>query len=132
MSNDRRRAPTLLGDAPPILRSYSPYLVIAEKFHAIARLGTINSRMKDYFDLWLIPSLFDLEKAILRQAIKETFVRRQTRVPTARPDGLSALFYGDPAKIRQWEGFVKKAELKETPSLEEACAEIWSLIGDAL
>ncbi len=45
--------PVLLNDFPaPQLRSYPAYTVVAEKFHAVCLLGLVNTRMKEYFDLW--------------------------------------------------------------------------------
>jgi len=39
--------------SPRILR-YPWESVIAEKFEAMIRLGEINSRMKDFYDIWLL------------------------------------------------------------------------------
>ncbi len=47
--------PTILDDMPaPKLRVYPIYTVVAEKLEAIISLGMANTRMKDYFDLWVI------------------------------------------------------------------------------
>ena len=49
------RYPVLLSDLPaPQLRAYPKYTVVAEKFHAVCLLGMTNTRMKDYFDLWVL------------------------------------------------------------------------------
>ncbi len=57
--------PTLLNDLPaPHLRIYPKYTVIAEKFHAIVQHGMENSRMKDYFDLWILTQGPDLDPRI--------------------------------------------------------------------
>ena len=56
--------PVLLDDLPaPQLRAYPKYTVIAEKFHALCLLGMINTRMKDYFDLWVLLSENTLDQA---------------------------------------------------------------------
>ncbi len=47
--------PTLLDNLPaPRLRAYPKHTVVAEKFHAVCLLGMANTRMKDYFDLWVL------------------------------------------------------------------------------
>ena len=47
--------PVLLDDLPaPQLRSPPKYTVVAKKFHAICLLGVANTRMNDYFDLWVL------------------------------------------------------------------------------
>ncbi len=98
----------LLDMPAPILRTYPPETVIAEKLDAIVRLGMGNSRMKDYFDLWTLSDTMTFEFATLRRAITATFKRRATPVPTALPIGLSDEFATDPTKARQWSAFVRK------------------------
>jgi hypothetical protein len=36
------------------MRVYPTYTVVAEKYHAIVILGMANTRLKDYFDLWVL------------------------------------------------------------------------------
>jgi len=99
--------PVLLDMPAPHLRAYPPETVIAEKFHAMVALGRANSRMKDYYDVWMLTSTFDLEPERMRRAIAATFVRRNTLVPALVPDGISDAFANDPAKQRQWTAFVR-------------------------
>ena len=102
--------PVLL-DMPPLrLRAYPPETVIAEKFHAMVVLGRANSRMKDYYDVWMLMGAFALEPERLRRAIVATFKRRNTVIPTKVPDGLSEDFAADPGKQRQWDAFVRNLE----------------------
>jgi predicted nucleotidyltransferase component of viral defense system len=49
--------PTLLSMPAPELRGYPPESVVAEKLQAMVFLGTINSRMKDFYDLWMLAAL---------------------------------------------------------------------------
>ena len=79
----------------PELRVYPQYTVIAEKFEAIVSLGMANSRMKDYFDLWVLLRNADLDQQILEQAVQATFNRRGTALPKALPVGLSDQFAQD-------------------------------------
>jgi len=97
--------PVLLDMPSPHLRAYPLETVIAEKFHAMVVLGRANSRMKDYYDVWMLMSAFDLEPTRLRRAIVATFTRRSTVIPTEVPDGLSEAFATDLAKQRQWDAF---------------------------
>lgn len=113
--------PALLGKRGPVIRAYSPETVIAEKFNAIVLLGMANSRMKDYFDIWMLSQNFTVEGAVLREAILNTFARRQTALPDSVPTGLSEEFSGNESKLSQWQGFVKRQRRRETaPSLREA------------
>ena len=97
--------PVLLDMPSPHLRAYPPETVIAEKFHAMVALGRANSRMKDYYDVWMLMSTFALDLERLNRAIKATFARRNTAIPALVPDGLSDAFATDPAKQKQWDAF---------------------------
>ena len=86
--------------------------VVAEKLDAMITLGVANSRMKDYFDLWVLAQYSDFDGAVLRQAIGATLSRRGTGIPPDVPFGLSDAFATDPQKQMQWQGFLKKNRLE--------------------
>ena len=73
--------------------------------------GLLNSRLKDYYDLWLLTENFDFDLALLRTAIGRTFSRRATAIPSATPDALSSTFSTDVSKQRQWRAFARKTHL---------------------
>ena len=105
--------PTLLNDVPaPTLRAYPKATVVAEKLHAVTVLGMTNTRMKDFFDLWVLLQDTTLDDAELQRAITATFARRQTAVPGTEPIGLSDAFAEDPTKQVQWRAFLKKNRLQ--------------------
>ncbi len=105
--------PTLLNDVPaPTLRAYPKATVIAEKLHAVTVLGMTNTRMKDFFDLWVLLHDTTLNDAELQGAIEATFTRRQTAVPGTQPIGLSDAFADDATKQVQWRAFLKKNRLE--------------------
>ncbi|CAN7677246.1 nucleotidyl transferase AbiEii/AbiGii toxin family protein [Variovorax paradoxus] len=104
--------PVLLEDlSAPQLRAYPKYTVVAEKFHAVCLLGMANTRMKDYFDLWVLLTEGALEATELRRAVHATFARRQLAVPGTVPLGLSDAFAHDPAKQGQWAAFLQRNRL---------------------
>lgn len=94
----------------PKLRAYPVYTVIAEKFHAMVVLGTSNSRMKDFFDLHVIAKCTELDGRTLIRAVRATFERRNTPLPTSEPVALSATFATDPMKVKQWLAFLSKSK----------------------
>ena len=121
--------PALLEDvAPPSLRAYPVYTVIAEKYEAIVSLGMTNTRLKDYFDLWFLATYAKTDEAILRQAIQATFARRRTEVPTVLPLGLSDAFAASSIKQQQWRAFLSKSKLI-APGLAEVLAVLRRLLG---
>lgn len=99
--------PVLLDMPSPHLRAYPPETVIAEKFHAMVVLGRANSRMKDYFDVWMLTGAFEIDPERLRRAVVATFARRNTSIPAEVLDGLSDSFAADPGKQRQWDAFAR-------------------------
>jgi hypothetical protein len=104
--------PTMLEDmAAPKLRAYPTYTVIAEKLEAIISLGMANSRMKDYFDLWVILRNTEHDPKILTAALSATTDRRGTTKPLSMPTGLTERFGTDPQKITQWNAFVSRNKL---------------------
>ena len=104
--------PTLLTDVPaPTLRAYPKATVVAEKLHAVTVLGMTNTRMKDFFDLWVLLHDTTLDDAELQRAIEATFARRQTAMPGIEPIGLSDAFAEDATKQVQWRAFLKKNKL---------------------
>lgn len=110
--------PQILDLGTPRLLGYPAEATLAEKLHAIVVRGLTNSRVKDYYDLWTAHKLNIISTDGLGEALKHTFTRRGTPLPSELPDGLSALFADDPGKQAQWAGFVRKSGL-EAPSLEE-------------
>jgi predicted nucleotidyltransferase component of viral defense system len=120
--------PTLLDQPAPKLRAYARETVIAEKFQVMVALGRANSRMKDFYDIWLLATSFPFEDDRLIRAIKATFDRRETAIPDPLPDALTPDFGEDPAKVQQWEAF--KRDLGADPgSLADVCAALASFLG---
>lgn len=109
-------------DAPK-LRVYPRYTVVAEKLEALVSLGIANSRMKDYFDLWILSRHTDFDGDTLRRAIRATFDRRGTALPTDVPFGLSDGFAQDTQKQTQWQAFLGKNNV-EAQSLEDVVAKL--------
>jgi hypothetical protein len=111
--------PVMLAEfAPPKLLVYPRYTVVAEKFEAMTMLGIANSRMKDYFDLWVLARNADFEGDILRQAVRATFERRRTALSGRLPFGITEGFAHDAQKVKQWQAFQQKNRI-EAPSLIE-------------
>lgn len=109
---DEVHYPVILGEMPgPHLHVYPRYTVVAEKLQALTSLGMLNSRMKDYFDLWILAKHSDFDGQILSRAVAATFERRRTAVPTGVPIGLSDEFINDAQKGKQWQGFLRKNAL---------------------
>jgi predicted nucleotidyltransferase component of viral defense system len=99
--------PSMLDFPMPRLRAYARETVIAEKFQAMVMLGRVNSRMKDFYDIWILSRSFDFSDDRLARAIAATFKRRETSIPTNLPDALTDAFGKDQQKQRQWRAFIE-------------------------
>lgn len=99
--------PSMLAFPAPRLRAYARETVIAEKFQAMIALGRANSRMKDFYDIWILSKSFDFAGDRLSRAIAATFARRETAIPVDLPDALTPAFANDEQKQRQWSAFVR-------------------------
>ena len=105
--------PVLLDDfEAPRPRVYPKEPVVAEKFQAMVDLGMANSRMKDFYDVWVLSNRFAFDGATLAEAMRRTFERRRTSLPTAPPLALTKEFAGDAMKERQWIAFTRKGRLQ--------------------
>jgi len=102
--------PSALGNPPAQLRAYTRYSVVAEKFEAMVQLAIADSRMKDFYDIWLMSRLFEFHFDTLCKAIKDTFKRRKTNIPNIVPIALSEEFWGDTQKRAQWNAFLRKSK----------------------
>lgn len=103
--------PAMLDFPAPILDAYSRESVVAEKFQAMVMLGMANSRMKDFYDLWILAQRFEFLGPVLCEAILATFERRRTAIPVETPIALSPAFFEDRAKHTQWRAFIAKGKL---------------------
>jgi len=110
--------PVLLDQPAPNLRAYPYETVIAEKFQAMVVLGLANSRLKDFYDIWILAQTYAFKDDRLAQAIAATFARRKTEIPTERPDGLTSAFASDPTKQQQWAGFVEEVAVNPGPLVD--------------
>ena len=106
--------PTLLGLPAPRVRAYTRYTVISEKLEAIVSLGLVNSRMKDFYDLWVLSMEFEFDGELLGRAIRATFERRGTEIPAEVPPALGDEFAGDTEKQQQWRAFVTRSQLRHS------------------
>ena len=105
--------PTMLNSPAPRLLCYSRESSIAEKLEAMVKLGMLNSRMKDFYDIWLLSRQFDFDGTKLSEAIRLTFERRGTTLP-AKIEAFTQPFIE--AKQTQWATFWKRLQQDHVPT----------------
>ena len=105
--------PTLLDFPAPHIRACPRETVVAEKLQAMVMLGIANSRMKDFYDLYVLAKDFYFDGPTLTKAIKATFKRRKTEIPSQIPLALTREFGHDNMKCIQWNAFIRKIGLEQ-------------------
>jgi len=108
--------PVLLDGKIPTLKVYPMTTVIAEKAETMVSRGLNNSRMKDFYDIWLLSELFDHDFVMLKQAITNTFNRREVALPSEIPECFSEEFMDNRMKNTQWNAFCRKNKLEKVPN----------------
>jgi len=99
--------PVLLQDESPRILAYQPATAIAEKFQAMIEIGLANSRMKDYHDIWMLLRTLEFDGQDLADAMRATFERRETELPSEIPAELTLEYTGQPATSRMWDTYRK-------------------------
>lgn len=116
--------PSILPDfAGPKVKVYPPETIVSEKLHAMVKLGIANSRMKDFFDIYVLARGHDFEERLLAKAVTRTFERRKTAI-AEEPFALTPEFYADRAKQTQWRAFLTKSGV--------IAPDVFSEVGDLL
>jgi len=120
--------PSVLGMTKPRLRAYPPETSIAEKLHVMLVRELLNSRMKDYFDIWSLSRSRSFDGSTLTDAIIATCKQRSTSI-TADPVALSSRAWTDPQNAAQWVAFVRLLGATEAP---KTFAEVGAAVAEFL
>lgn len=108
--------PTLLPELPaPRLRAYPRELTIAEKFEAMVQLGTRNSRMKDFHDIWALAGAFAFDGLPLQSAVAGCFERRGTPWTAEASRVLTPPFYEEPEIAVRWRNYLAAGAVLSAP-----------------
>jgi len=114
---EKIKFPTILDTPAPHLLAYPIYTMVAEKFETMVRLGIANSRMKDFFDLWLLSLLFEFDGRTLCDAVRNTLRRRSTSLAKKAPMAFTVEFSKDKQKQIQWRAFIRKSRPENAPEV---------------
>ena len=116
--------PVILDLSKPHLKGYTIESVVAEKFEAMIKLGLLNSRMKDFYDLWLMARQFDFKGSNLVEALKKTFEHRKTLFPEEQPLFAEEIYDEKSDRQTLWKAFLTKNQLELAPQKLKDTAEI--------
>jgi Nucleotidyl transferase AbiEii toxin, Type IV TA system len=108
------------------------YTTVAEKLDALVTLGMVNTRMKDFYDLWYLSRSKMFDGTILLEAVCATFDRRNTEASIGQPVAFTDEFAYSSLKTSQWLSFLRKSQLSGAPELHLVLAAISSWLGPVL
>lgn len=128
----REAYPTLLEFASPNIFVYPREAVVAEKFEAMISVGVTNSRMKDFYDVYVLASTFAFDGPMLARAIGATFERRGTPLPDGEPLVLTREFLASPERQTQWRAFLRRGRLGGPSNASELADQLRRFLGPLL
>ena len=107
--------PVILNLPKPHLKGYPVESMVSEKFEAMIKLGLLNSRMKDFYDIWIIMRQFDFDGLRLVESLKRTFKHRKTSLPQRKPLFAEEIYDEKSDRQTLWKTFLKKGDIKHAP-----------------
>lgn len=111
--------PVILDMESPRVNAYSLETSIAEKMEAIIHNGYLNSRYKDFYDIYVLSKKYVFSYAELRNAVIQTFENRKTPM-TMDSAAFSDEFLNDPVHQTRWKSFLKKKKALIQVSMSDA------------
>lgn len=112
----------------PVVQAYTIETVIAEKLQAIIILAQLNSRMKDFYDIYSLLKSEIINFEVVKEAITQTFNNRNTPVNF---DSIvfKEEFYTDVNRLKMWNAFLTKIKA-DNISFETVIKTIEQLVKD--
>lgn len=123
----RMEFPVILDMAPPTINAYSLESSIAEKLEAIIHNGYLNSRYKDFYDIYVLSTKYSFSFNVLKKAVIETFKNRKTSM-TMDSAAFGDAFWNDTMHQTRWKAFLKKKKALIQVPLDEAMARIKAFV----
>ncbi|WP_302223402.1 nucleotidyl transferase AbiEii/AbiGii toxin family protein [uncultured Streptococcus sp.] len=113
----------------PII-AYPIETIIAEKLQMIYSRNFLNSRSKDFYDIYILSKLKreEIDTLQLQLAIKRTFAFRGTTFDYNKNIELLKLFKNDETQNQQWQNYARKYSYTNGISFKEVLGEIIMLL----
>lgn len=115
--------PVMLGMEQPRVNAYTLESAIAEKLEAIIHNGYLNSRYKDFYDIYILTGKYRFSYELLRKAVVETFQNRKTALPSDTAE-FGRGFSEDSVHLTRWNAFLKKKKALVNVSMTDAIERI--------
>ncbi len=104
----------------PIM-SYTLETVLAEKFQTIVTRGLLNTRLKDFYDIYILMNtkIDDLNRSNLIRAIKSTFKRRETNFDLEQFNEVINDLSDDNNMNNLWNAYISKNSYAKNVKFED-------------
>lgn len=119
--------PVILDMEAPRVNAYSLESSIAEKLEAIVKNGFLNSRYKDFYDIYVLSEKYPFNYKKLNNAVTETFTNRHTHITMDTP-AFSNAFLSDSIHQTRWNSFLKKKKALIQVSMNDAISRIRTFV----
>ncbi|NLB35462.1 MAG: nucleotidyl transferase AbiEii/AbiGii toxin family protein [Elusimicrobia bacterium] len=121
--------PVILDMPEPNIKGYPVETLVSEKFETMIKLGALNSRMKDFYDIWLLMRSMNFSGAKLSKALKNTFEHRKTILPVKSPLFDEEIYDKNSDRQMLWNTFIRKNKTENAPKqLEEVAGQLESFL----
>ena len=112
------------------IMSYTLETVLAEKFQTIVTRGLLNTRLKDFYDVYILinTKMNELNKNNLIKAIKNTFKRRETNIDIERFNEVIKDLNDDKNMNNLWDEYVLKNPYAKDVKFEDTIEAINEII----
>ena len=122
-----------LSDETITFRAYNLETVLAEKMQTILTRGLLNSRCKDFYDVYIIQKLRwdSVNVSDLKLAFSKTCDYRKTTFTKEEAEDLLSQILHDEIQLNRWKNYVRKSSFAKDVQFEEvisACQAILSFI----
>ena len=113
----------------PIM-SYPLETVLAEKFQTIVTRGLFNTRLKDFYDVYILinTKIDDLNRSNLIKAIKNTFKRRETNFDLEQFNEVIKYLNDDKNMNNLWNEYVSKNPYAKGVKFEDTIKAIKEIV----
>lgn len=112
--------PSLLGNENAKILGITAESIVADKFESMVSRQLENSRMKDFYDVWILANSQSFDNETLKAAISETFNYFETAIPRQTPPCFEPKFFDNSLRKTQWSGFLKTSGIDADILLKDA------------
>ncbi|MDR1695802.1 MAG: nucleotidyl transferase AbiEii/AbiGii toxin family protein [Endomicrobium sp.] len=98
----------MLEDRSISVMAYNVETVLAEKLETVIARGITNTRMRDFYDIYVLTKTHSFDKKIFRSALEKTSENRNTALQMAEADDIIETIEKNSLMVDLWKRYQKK------------------------